>query len=57
MTVSSCTRFLLMLFLYIIMEKKENKKNILDIKWDEKAIKSFEAFLKDMYGKNAKIKY
>lgn len=39
------------------MEKKEIKKNILDIKWDEKAIKSFEAFLKDMYGKNAKIKY
>ena len=35
------------------MDKKKDK---LDIKWDEKAIKSFEAFLKDMYGENGKIK-
>ena len=38
------------------MEKKENKKNILDIKWDDKAIKNFEGFLKQMYGENGKIK-
>lgn len=35
------------------MKKKETKK----IQWDDKAIKNFEGFLKQMYGEHDKIKY
>lgn len=35
------------------MKTKKNNK----IKWDDKAIKNFEGFLKQMYGKYGKIKY
>jgi len=37
---------------FIIMNKKETKK----IQWDEKAVKNFEGFLKQMYGEYGKIK-
>ena len=34
------------------MDKQKDKVNI---QWDEKAIKNFEGFLKQMYGKHGKI--
>lgn len=32
------------------------KKDKLNIEWDEKAVKNFEGFLKQMYGEYGKIK-
>lgn len=33
------------------------EKDKLDIQWDEKALKNFEGFLKQMYGEYGKIKH
>lgn len=40
---------------YFIITMK--KKNIKKIQWDEKAVKNFEGFLKQMYGEYGKIKH
>lgn len=34
-----------------------NKKNVKKVQWDEKALKNFEGFLKQMYGEYGKIIY
>lgn len=33
-----------------------NKKDAKKIKWDDKALKNFEGFLKQMYGEYCKVK-
>ena len=38
-------------FFYTTMKKKNVKK----IQWDEKAVKNFEGFLKQMYGEYGKV--